>query len=444
MEEKVMVEEEGFTFRKFFNLVKKSAKRILIYAIIAAVIGIGLAAVVGVFTIDDKVYSSTVEFTHRGIEKGLAPDGTVLDYNVLKSPAVVNAALEEMGYKDNAALVSSVEDALTITPYVSDAIAKKIAEDPTYEYVPSKYVISIVAKSVSGLKNSHYQALLNKVVEKAREYFKQAYKYEVEAVDVIGSSALKVTPDYYDLICAYKAEIKSLRAMLDAMPDYYSTVTTKLKADIGTLEAFTSTLENYILVNNVQKVGASMLLKTNLTNRKSECEINSETYGAQIQELSNTIQNYNQLFESLIVDANDKITVTGVDASVYNGLVTKKERIISLKAECDGDAKIYEQKIALVSSNFCTQEHRQYVEQRFEEIYSDYTSTVSYVNKELSDYTDVYVMKTGVRTVNTASASSAFGWIAVIATVAVCLVVGISAAIVVTSVKLKKQEKKND
>lgn len=440
MEEKIMVEEE-FTFRKFFDLLKRSAKRILIFAIIAAVIGIGLSVVVGILAIEEKVYSSTVEFTHKGIEKGLAPDGTALDYNSIKSPVVINAALSDMGYDDNAvsALSQRVEDALSVAPYVSESIANKIKADPSYEYVSTRYVISITSGSVSGLKKSGYAELLNKVVEEYRAFFKRTYKYEVEVVDTVGNSALQTIPDYYDLIAVYNAEFQSLRAILNALPESYSAVASKLNSRISILENYVASLENFILSNNVQKEGATVSLATNLNNRKTQCEIMSETYQAQISELSTTIENYNQLFESLVVDSNDKITITGVDASVYNNLVVKKESLIAAKATCDSEKRLYEQKSALISAEAGTAEHKQYVDQRFADIYGNYSETVAYFNEELSDYTDTYIMNSGVRVVNPASASSSFiSWMAVIATFIVTVFVGIVTAVVVTAVKTKK------
>ncbi|MGN1043059.1 MAG: hypothetical protein ACI4SK_06215 [Christensenellales bacterium] len=442
MEENVVIAEEEFTFKKFFNLIKKSGKRILVYAIIFAIIGACLAAIVGVCTIDDKVYTTTVEYTHAGIEKGLAPDGNVLDYNLIKSSVVINAALKDMGYDDDtvSSLSAAVEDAITVAPYVSDAIAQKIAEDPTFEYTPTRYVIGIRNNSVKGIKSSAYATLLNKVVEKYRDYFKTTYKYEVEFTDVIGANALSTTTDYFDLIYLYDSQLNALRSSLRALPDSYATVNAKLMAKIDILDKYVSSLENYILTHNVQKQGAALSLIDNIANRKKECEIKSEAYANQITALTATIAAYNQQFETIIIGGSaDKITVTGGDPAVYNSLVTKKDTIVSLQAECDRDAKILAQKSVLVPSTPCTDTDRAYVDQRFGEVYSYYSVAVADMNEELAQYTERYVMNNGVRTVSPASTAASMGWVAVFATLIVTVVVGIAAAIIVTSVKTKKK-----
>ena len=441
MEENVVIAEEEFTFKKFFNLIKKSGKRILVYAIIFAIIGACLAAIVGVCTIDDKVYTTTVEYTHAGIEKGLAPDGNVLDYNLIKSSVVINAALKDMGYDDAtvSSLSAAVEDAITVAPYVSDAIAKKIAADPSFEYTPTRYVIGIRNNSVKGIKSSSYATLLNKMVEKYREYFKTTYKYELVFTEGIGSNALSTTTDYFDLIYLYDSQLNAFRSSLKALPDSYATVNAKLMAKIDILDKYVSSLENYILTHNVQKEGATQLLSDNIANRKKECEIKSDAYANQITALTATIAAYNQQFETIIVGGSADKIITGGDPTVYNSLVTKKDTIVSLQAECDRDAKILAQKSVLVPTTPCTDNDRSYVNQRFGEVYSYYSLAVADMNEELAQHTERYVMNNGVRTVNPASTAASMGWITVFATLIVTVVVGIAAAIIVTSVKTKKK-----
>lgn len=441
MEENTIVQQEEFTFKKFFDLLKKSGKRILVYAIIAAIIGACLAVIVGITTIEKKVYSTTIEYTHKGIEKGLAPDGNTLNNNMIKSSAVINAALAKMGYDEAtvAKLAPYVEDAISVTPYISSAVAEKIKEDPTYEYIPTRYTLSLESKSISGIKSGRYSELLNNVTEAYRDYFRETYKYDVVLTDGIGNSSLETAVDYYDLIDLYKVQVNSVRSILGAMPDSYNTITAKLSNEISVLENRVSSLENYILLNNVQKDGVSLTLKANLGRRKEECGIKSLAYADQITKLSDTIEKYNQLYESVIMSgSNDKITIVGVDASVYNNLINKKENIIALKADCDSTAKILEQKAALIATTPCTAEQRAYVDQSFGSLYSKYAETVQSVNDQLAEYTGTYIISNGVKVVNPASASSSIGWAAVAATLIVTVLVGIVVAIIVTSVKTKK------
>ena len=441
MEENTIVQQEEFTFRKFFALLKKSGKRILVYAIIAAIIGACLAVIVGITTIEKKVYSTTIEYTHKGIEKGLAPDGTTLNQNMIKSSVVINAALTEMGYDEAtvAKLAPTVEDALAVTPYISSAVEEKIAADPTYEYILTRYSLSLETKSIPAIKSNRYPELLNNVTKAYRDYFKETYKYDVRVTDGIGASALETPVDYYNLIDLYRAQINSVRSILGAMPDSYQTINAKLSNEISILENRVSSLENYILLNNVQKEGVSLTLAANLANRKKECEIKSLAYADQITELSDTIEKYSQLYESIIMNGTDgKITIVGGDTSVYNNLVKKKENVIALKAECDSTAKILEQKAALIASTPCTAEQRAYVDQSFGSLYSKYAETVQSVNNQLADYTETYVISRGVKVVNPASATVSIGWAAVAATLIVTVLVGIVVAIIVTSVKTKK------
>lgn len=441
MEENTIVQQEEFTFRKFFALVKKSGKRILVYAIIAAIVGACLAVIVGVNTIEKKTYSTTIEYTHKGIEKGLAPDGTVLNNNMIKSSNVINAALKKMGYDEAmvAKLAPVVEDAIAVAPYISSAVAEKIAADPTYEYIPTRYTLSLETKSISAIKSNRYPELLNNVNEAYREYFKETYKYDLRVTDGIGASALGTAVDYYNLIDLYKAQINSVRSVLNALPDSYQTITAKLSNEVSILENRITSLENYVLLNNVQKEGVSLTLSANLANRKHECEVKSLAYAEQITELSNTIEKYSQLYDSVIMNGTDgKITIVGGDTSLYNNLVQKKENVIALKADCDSTAKILEQKSAVIASTPCTEEQRAYVNQSFDSLYTRYADTIRSVNDQIAEYTEAYVINNGVKVVNPASATVSIGWVAVAATFVVTVLVGVVVAIIVTSVKTGK------
>ena len=62
------VQEEEFTFKKLWELIKKSGKRLLVFTIIAVIIGAAVAAVIAVTTMGDKEYRGVIEFTHAGID----------------------------------------------------------------------------------------------------------------------------------------------------------------------------------------------------------------------------------------------------------------------------------------------------------------------------------------------------------------------------------------
>lgn len=442
MEENTFVQQDDeFTFKKLFELIRQSGKRILVYAIVAAIIGACLAAVVGVFTIDDKTYSSTIEYTNKGIENGYGPDGKTINYNMIKSAVVINAALKKMGYSEEriATLSPLVEDALSVAPYISSATAEKLASDPSYEYIPTRYSVSIQNKSVAGIKASKYEELLNSIVDAYREYFRNAYEYDVSVVDSIKQSSLDTAVDYYDLADQYSTVITSLESNISVLPDAYSNIIERCTGELAIIENELASLTNYIIINNVQKDSAVLGLKERLQQIKDECEIKSKTYSEQLATFAEMIDNYNQKFDSVIMGStSDKIIIVGSDTTVYNNLITKIETLSNQKAQCDITAKLLEQKITNIGTTQCTDAHKQYVNQSFAELYNNYVAAIESINAEIADYTDVYVINNGVKVVNPAHTTVSIGWAAVAATVIVTVVAGIVVAVIVTSVKGRK------
>ena len=444
MEENTIVQQEEFTFRKFFALVKKSGKRILVYAIIAAIVGACLAVIVGVNTIEKKTYSTTIEYTHKGIEKGLAPDGTVLNPNMIKSSNVINAALKEMAYDEAAVarIAPSVEDAIAVVPYISSAVAKRVAGDPTYEYIPTRYTLSLRTKSISEIKSNRYPELLNSIAKAYRNYFKETYKYDLKIGDEIGLTALNNATDYYDLISIYNIKLDSMSSILSSLPDYYSTVVSSLKMDIYALENQVMLLENYILTYNVSKKNFAVSIKTALERAEAKYEQQKTAYSNQIVELNKTIEGYAKTYTQVDTSSDGGATKTSVvswDTTKYNELVSQKTNLIKLISEYEYKIAILQQKKGYITTTVeCTDAERSYVEENFSKLYSKYVLLMEKINDQVAEYTEAYVINNGVKVVNPASAAVSIGWVAVVATFAVTVLIGVVVAIIVTSVKTGK------
>ncbi len=440
MEEKMNLQEE-FTFKKFFALIKRSGKRILIFAIIGAIIGACIASVIGMTIIGAKEYSIMIEYTHQGIQDGLAPDGTVLDYKTIKSPLVVSAALSSMGYSDSqvANLAPDVEDALSITPYISSTTARQISEDPNFEFVPSRYIVSVDSESIGGFNDTKYLNLLNSIAEEYKEYFKTIYRYNKDIVDVIGEGAVDYVADYYDLVQLYLAQQNFIEAVIYGLPAEYSAVAKKLTTKLVVFEGKLNSVENYIYMNNVQKENA-IGLKNTLSAKRTELEIKSQSCEEQITQYTATIDSYNQQFEQVIIGPNGSTSIAGADTATYNELIRAKKQAIANKANYDSEVKLIDQKLALIPDTACTAENIQEVEARFDDLYAEYTQVLTYFDTEISEYTDLYIMGSGVRVVSPASFSSQMQWIAVVASFVGCVFAGCVVAVAVTSMKENKKK----
>ena len=86
--------EEGLTFKKVGHFFVKAWLRMIIYVAIAAVLATVVFVPIKVYLKSEPVAQTSIEFIYKGIEKGEAPDGSVLNTDDIISPAVLAAAVE--------------------------------------------------------------------------------------------------------------------------------------------------------------------------------------------------------------------------------------------------------------------------------------------------------------------------------------------------------------
>ena len=436
------VQEEEFTFKKLWELIKKSGKRLLVFTIIAVIIGAAVAAVIAVTTMGDKEYRGVIEFTHAGIDDGLDPDGNVLDYNRIKSSSVINAALQSMGVgEEKIANVSmAIEENIYIEPYIPANILKEMENNASYTYFPSRYIVKVVYDKETGFSDTQYTSFVNALMKSYVEYFKSYYSYEITPFFAIGANAIDNVADYYDLIYNYKLEIEEVQSSVNALPGSYSAIAGKLTSQINVIDSYLTELENYILINNVQKEGAKLSLTDNLTSRKNSFDYQAKIYEDQSAALTTAIEKYQQIFESVTV-SGDKIIINSYDVSTYNALINDNKNAVRLQTTYQARAKELSDKLTLIGTDPCTAENRTYVESGFADLSGMYASLVESVNKELSDYASKEVMNTGVRVVNNAYTVTDISFFAAIVAFVVIVLVGVFAAIIATAVSEKKKAK---
>lgn len=447
MNEIIKEQQDEFTFKKFFGLIKRSGKRILIYGLIAAVVGLCLAAVIAVATMGNEEYRGALEYTHKGIIDGRDPNGNVLDYNRIKSSAVIDSALRSMGYTEEeiTSLSDRLEGSVYVEPYLSPAIVKQMETDPAFTFNATRYGVVVIPDKGTGMTKTQYTVFVNELIKAYIEYFKSAYGYSIDAPMTIGADSVATAVDYYDLIYAYSNEIEALKASVNALPDAYAATATKLTAKINILAGYVTELETYILTHNVRKQGASMTLAANLDSKIAEFTTKAAAYKLQSDSLDEPIAKYQQMFDSVVVGDNT-ITISSADATAYNALVTEKKNAVKLQAQYDSGAKTLSAKKTLIGDGTATAEDDAYVRSRFDTLYANLTATVSAINADLADYASDAVMNAGVKIVNSGYRVRKISYTASIVAFAVTVVAGVFAAVIVTSVKekragMKKEEK---
>lgn len=201
---------------------KKLYRYILLCAVcIGMIIGLTLIAVDRIKG-EDAYAEAVVSFQYQGIEEGLDPNGAAFDINKIKSPAVIEAALNALGIteytteeiRENISIEGVIpEDAVERITVIKEMALEDVSN---YEkildvsYFPSQYIVYLHDKL--GMSPSKAVQILDAVLESYRTYFLDTYA-NTEVLTVTGNLI-----DYtgYD----YAEALDMLKAQIDIMLDY--------------------------------------------------------------------------------------------------------------------------------------------------------------------------------------------------------------------------------
>lgn len=438
-------QDDGFSFIKFVDLLKRSAKRILIYTIIAVLLGGAVGAVIAVATKGVVEYKGIMEFSYKGIDDGLDPKGNVLETGRIKSNIVINNALSEMGFnaEKTASLAIILVDDIMVEGYVSDTMRMTLLTDKTAYYFPSRYIITVKRNKDTGFSKSQYIDFVNKFMAAYVEYFSEYYDFGKLVTLVVNENTVSTSSDYISALRSYENEVASLQTEIDSLPSAYNLIRNKLQARLDILLSQVNDLSSYILKNNVQKVGAAIGLYDYLKMEEANFLEQQKMYDEKAQSLEQVIKEYKVIYEQ-ISNLNNTLSVTVADVTKYNELVSEYQAARTQEI-------IYKKKIAEVESakklnkptedyvvGVATPAQRQAAEAKFNVLLDSLNAEIDAINTELTNFSRLNVLNNGVKIAMSAVKYSNVSYVGAIVAFVIIVVAGIAAAIIVTAVKTKK------
>lgn len=259
------------------NVAVNMAKRRRLYQyllVIAACAGIiiGLLMVaVGQLTGSSSYAQAVITFQYKGIEEGLDPNGAAFDINKIKSPAVIEAALADIGV--DGVSVESVRRSIVIEGVIpADAVERitvynemALKDAKNYEkildvsYFPSQYVVSL--NQIKGMSKAEMRDILNAVLESYKKYFLDTYA-NTEVLTVTSNLIEYQDYDYAEAVDLLQSQMDIMQSYVKERqkqaPDFRSANTGLSFGDIVTsLETIESVdlanLSSYIETNTLTK-----------------------------------------------------------------------------------------------------------------------------------------------------------------------------------------------
>lgn len=355
-----------------------------------------------------------LSFQFEGIESGIDPNGAAFDINILKSPYVIQPALEEMGI--DASYIEKVRQNITITGIVPDdavekitAIEKMAEKDATqYEkildvsYFPSQYIIYLYDDGTFGPKE--LTQILDGVLASYRQYFIETYANN----SVLTVTANLLDNDEYDYAeCSdlFDTQLKTMvsyatERMEDA-PDFRSSQTGLSYQDIVTALEFVQTVDLARFVSFVES--------NSLTKNKSR---QIEYYNYNIREMSNKISELQTQLESVtnIINTYEKdpvVIVSNTDSTLeygqknayYDELVDQRIKLNKEIAETNTKLNEYYLKVSDLqnSEKAATQSDFDYADGLISRLRTTVSAWVELIETTTSEYYSTTLLSNAVK-----------------------------------------------
>ncbi len=330
---------------------------------LAFTIIVSIIALVGTALAKQDSYKkmvSLVSFTYDGIERGLDPKGNEFKIETLKSPQIIENALDELNLSSDKLedirrnisfeSINPKEEVERLTAYKNifdagnnnslsavDQILRREIHPTTYrvyfDYAPT------------GLTNTQAASLLNTMLEGYSEYFMEAYGYNkslgsslsaldyqtydyAEAVDVFSSTLTKLSDYVKQVEATEMANANGITASSRfrssetgyTFPDLTETIDTLRRIDL-------ERISSYVTINTITKDKDTLLTNytfkvESLERHKTVCQ---ETLAAVKASIDNYEKNTVMVFGS---NSGDNMNISATQASEeYDKLFRRKEQI---------------------------------------------------------------------------------------------------------------------
>ncbi|MBP0978251.1 MAG: lipopolysaccharide biosynthesis protein [Oscillospiraceae bacterium] len=397
--------------RRFFALW-------LAITIIASVL-----ALVGTALVKRDSYKKTVSlvsFTFSGIENGLDPKGNTFDINTLKSPQIIESALDELGFPSDKLedirknisfeAIRPEEEVERLTAYknIFDAgtgnSMNAIGELLKTNAYPSTYKVYF-DYAPTGLTDTEAASVLNTMLECYSEYFMEAYGYNkslgsslaaLDYKDYDYAEAIDVFDDALNKISSYVSQVEKTEIQNGSstnsnrfrssdtgytFPDLSETISTLRTIDL-------ERISSYVTINTITKDKDTLL--TNYTYQVELLERQKAVYSDSLATINASIAGYQK--NTVMIygsDSDEKRNMTATQASEeYDNLFRKKEQIQSDLSETIQKINLYNKRIERLNSSTAVNSaaKKAKVEDDLEKLDKQLKELIDLVNRTTDDF----------------------------------------------------------
>jgi len=335
---------EEISLREIIEVIWKG-KWIIAIITIAAVILAGIGTYIMLPGTQSIV--AVIELNYPGIEMGVNPDGSKFDIRLLKSPYVIERALEETELDATGIKTDEVRRNIDITSIIPNDVTQKaeaaIKQGKDYVYYPSEFKITY--KVNKAFSYNQGIALVETIIDEYQKYFYSLYS----GVEVIENTVGRLDYneyDYYDIVQVITMQIEGIQEFLLTKTEednsFRSGKTGHTFADLNrsfdilkTVD--TSKLESLVNANTLTKDRYALIKDYEYKVKRMELE--QAKKNSEAEEARNLMDRFKKEDFVLIPDSQGNELRTENPQSYYNTLaetaITASVEAASLKHEID-------------------------------------------------------------------------------------------------------------
>lgn len=436
------------------NVAVNMGKRARLYRYIFAIaicVGLlagGIKVVYGQITKSDCYAQAVITMQFDGIEEGLDPNGASFDINKLKSPTVIESALENLGVTDFS--TEDIRANITIEGVIPDdaveriTVIKEMAESnaANYEkildvtYYPSQYVVSLSQQP--GMSSTQTKEILNAVIDSYRQYFFDTYANT--AVLTVTSNLYDYNNyDYTESVDMIESQIEIIKnyvaERLEQSPDFRASSTGLSFGDIATsLDSIEQVdlvnLSSYIEDASLTKDRDKLIQYYNYIIKQYNMKLTEAQ--TNLDSVQSTIDNYEKN-PIVIVSNQESVQEISQTSQYYDTLVQQK---LDISMEISSiETKLAEVTSLLESLNNSrlknTQAQYDYADQKLESITGTLANWIELIEETTDEYYNTTLYSNAVKVAVPAQYQASGGLVSVIKTMGICVGVMIFIAFIV-------------
>lgn len=203
---------EEISLKEVIVAIWKGKWIVAIVTIVALVLtGIGTILVLPEY----KNVVAVIELNYPGIELGQNPDGSQFDIRQLKSPHVIEKALEETELNSLGIKSDEIRRNIDISPIIPEDIAKRaenmIKQGNEFTYFPSEFIVTY--KVNKAFSYNQGIGLLETIISEYKKYFYSLYS-DIKTIENTIGSMDYTAYDYPDIVEVITTQIQGIQEFM--------------------------------------------------------------------------------------------------------------------------------------------------------------------------------------------------------------------------------------